>query len=333
MNLIRKSEEYCQFCLDPPFTSNETWYFNKIISLGIYKTYENEPYNRIPLNILTKIVLMTKGDVKKQKPKLGNYIADGLFQIVKQHPFLLNEKTILLIPPKYNRAEENQCIYFLIPFIKILKKNGYGINNISDKILRVKDVGKSRKKDREKRFTDIKNAHKLSNIDLKNQKILILDDVVTSCSTIWDISRELKEKNASEINILSIGRTLMSGSDILGDNISHDLEFNELITYFSNLDNILEPKKIDDVRLNDININDFLIECSLKNYDLRIDFENMTLKHNCRDFEIKRMMNKSFCKHITKLFYEIRREYGERFSREKLYYIYANLLNWKFDTN
>lgn len=57
MNPIGSDETCCDSCLNQPNNVKE-WYFNRIISLGIYKTYESENYNNLPLNIISKLILL-----------------------------------------------------------------------------------------------------------------------------------------------------------------------------------------------------------------------------------------------------------------------------------
>jgi hypothetical protein len=333
MNKLDKSEGYCTFCLEKPHPSESDWFFNRNISLGIYQTYPNENYNNIPLNIISKMILTLKGNVKKPKKNTGIILSKGLFNMIGKFPFLLSDKTFLVIPPKYKNVEDNQCIHFLKPFMKILDENGYIYENISDKLKRIKDVGNSRGKNRKQRFLDIRGVHQLEEMDLMGKNVLILDDILTTASTIWDISKELKEKNAGEINVLTLGRTLIGNGNNMEDDVPKDMSFDELLMYFSNLDIILDPKKIKNVGLEDIYIDDLSIKCKCKSYKIEIDFENKVLYHNCRDFTQRRCRNKGFCKHITKLFLELKLKQGEKFVEEKLFSIYKYLLKWDFVNN
>lgn len=287
----------------------------------------------ISLLIFYQECLILKGNIKKQKKRIGQILADGLYYMIKRYPFLLQDESYLIIPPKNDSSEENQCLYFLNPLIKTLNKEGYNIKDLSSSINRISNIGKNRGKPMDIRFKDIKDVHKLDDVDLDGKNVLILDDVVTSKSTIWDISRELKEKNAGEINVLSIGRALLSEKSIMEDDVYDDLKFNELITYFSNLESILEPKKINSLNVEKCKFENNKFECKIKDYDIHIDFENLILKHNCKDFYRRKYLNKSFCKHITKFFIDIKNKKGEEFAQQKLYSIYKFLIHWNFDYN
>ena len=69
MNPIGENIVLCKFCIEFPHPSISKWYFNRIISLGMYKTYQNENYNNIPFNIISRMILSLKGNVKKKKKK------------------------------------------------------------------------------------------------------------------------------------------------------------------------------------------------------------------------------------------------------------------------
>ena len=63
MNKLDRSGNFCTFCQQKPHPSERDWFFNRNISLGIYQTYPNEGYNKIPLNIITRMILILKGNV------------------------------------------------------------------------------------------------------------------------------------------------------------------------------------------------------------------------------------------------------------------------------
>lgn len=238
----------------------------------------------------------------------------------------------MVIPPKNNPSEENQCDYFLKPLIKRLKNVNIPIKDLSNNLIRKRDIGKMRDKpSAEKRFNDVKNVHEFKSQNLNEAKILILDDIITSKSTIWDISRALKEKNAGEINVLSVGRTYFSSGDVDLKYFPPDLNFEELMTFFSNLNNFLDPKNIDNVKIKGYSFDQNEVRCYLDKYEIIIDFDNMVLKHKCIDFERRRYKNKSFCKHLSKFFLKIKEEKGEIMATQLLNNIYTNLLDWEFN--
>ena len=330
MNPVNEGVLICDQCAKAP-PGFESWFFNRIISLGNYITLQNDPYNKIPVNVISRMILTIKGSVKKPKNRVGNLIADGLFQMLKKYPFLIENTSFMVVPPKNNRSEENQCDYFLKPLIKRLKDDNIPIKDLSNNLIRKRDIGKMRdKQSAKKRFNDIKNVHEFKLQNLNGAKILILDDIITSKSTIWDISRALKEKNAGEINVLSVGRTYFGSGEVDLKYFLSDLNFDELMTFFSNLNNFLDPKNIDNVKIKQYSCDQNRVRCDLDKYEILINFDNRVLKHKCVDFERRRYKNKSFCKHLSKVFLKIKEEKGEIMATQLLNKIYANLLDWEF---
>ena len=328
MNKVEEDILVCPQCEKPPPIGKE-WYFNRIISLGHYKTYPNESYNNIPKNILSRMILVMKGNVKKEKLKVGKLLADGLVKVAKKYEFLIDNLKYIIIPPKYDIQEKNQCEFILKPFIEIAKKEGLNLVDLSKKVIRIKDIGKIRDiQNREAKFKAMYGTHEIKVEDLNGEKILVLDDISTAKSTIWDLSRALKKKNAGEINLLTVGRTLFNDES----DFSTDLSYDELQIYF-NLDFILNTNKINDVVIDSYEISDdkSYIKCECRNYKIHIDFKNSIIFHNCRDFEVKKYRNKSFCKHLTQLFIQLRNDKGEPYVRSILSSIYSNLFNWDFE--
>jgi len=112
MNKVEEDILVCPQCEKPPPIGKE-WYFNRIISLGHYKTYPNESYNNIPKNILSRMILVMKGNVKKEKLKVGKLLADGLVKVAKKYEFLIDNLKYIIIPPKYDIQEKNQSCGFI----------------------------------------------------------------------------------------------------------------------------------------------------------------------------------------------------------------------------
>ena len=59
-----------------------------------------------------------------------------------------------------------------LSLLKILKKRGFDIKNITDKAERIRDVGKNKNKPLEQRFTDIQGVHKINIDNLNGEKVL-----------------------------------------------------------------------------------------------------------------------------------------------------------------
>lgn len=236
---VSEGENLCSFCFSPDF---EDFYFNEIKAIGIYHSYE-DLFNKIPVNILSKLILMLKYNrYEKNKRFSGSLLADGLFQIINQYPDLIENDSYLIFPPKYGN-KKNQCDYFINPLMKKFKENEILVEYITEKSERLWEIEDYKKLSRVERFEEIEGIHSITLDDLEGKKILIIDDVLTTYAIVWDLSRALKEKKAGEVNVLVAGRSRTFNKW----DVPKDLNFNELLIYFSNLDIIRYPNKINEV--------------------------------------------------------------------------------------
>ena len=334
MNDVDTGELLCEICKSPPSIVND-WYFNEVRCLGKYHYFKNNDY-KIPINNLSILISIVKSKKQTINPQqyAGKLLADGLFQIFKKFPDIFDNSLYLAFSPNFHKPEKNQCEYIVAPLIKRFKKEGFNITNISKKIERVKDVGKNKGKGLDKRFNDIKGVHKVSGIDLKGAKVIIIDDVYTTGSTSWDLSRALKEQNAGEINVLVAGRHIFY-DEWFEEEYNN---FDDLILYFSNLDIDRTKKSIDKVKIKELKefilSKDTQIEACIKgsssDYKLLIDFTHKKIKHGCYDFRQNKKNSKRFCKHITKVFIAIKDEKGDQVAESLLKRISNKLDEWEF---
>ena len=335
MNNIEGGKTFCGICEFPPAVVND-WYFNNVKCLGKYNYFGINNF-KIPINILSILISLVKSKKKTIKPQqyAGKLLADGLFQFFNKFSDVFDSSLYLAFSPNSNKLEKNQCEYIVNPLLKRFKKEGINITDISNRIVRVKDVGKNKDKGRDKRFNDIKGVHKVKGPDLNGAKILIIDDVYTTGSTSWDLSRALKEQNAGEINVLAAGRHIFYNEWIEKEYCN----FDELILYFSNLDIDRTKKRIYKVKIKELKeftlSKDTQIVACIKgssgDYKLIIDFTNKKIKHDCYDFNQNKKSSKRFCKHITKVFITIRDDKGDQIADSLLKRIYNNLDEWEFN--
>ena len=328
MNPYSEDQSLCYTCANPPF-DEDGWYFNEVKALGIYHNYEK----KIPINNLTEVVNILKfRRQKKFKKYAGELIADGLFQLTYTYPKLIEDTTYITIIPKFNITEVNQCDFILAPLIKKFETLGLKIQDISNKVVRLMDIGEHKHKKFYERYDMIKNVHRVDIPNLEKKKVLILDDIFTTGSTVWDLARALKEKNAGEINILVAGRHY----PYVNWPVFKELNIDDLLLYFSYLDLHRNRKKIDKVVIKNLSIDEnsqvySLIEGTTRDYQLIIDFENKILRHDCTDFLTDKKWSKRFCKHITKVFIKIKAQEGDKLAESLLNQIYNTLDKWLFE--
>ena len=338
MNQVEKGQDLCAICSSPPDIVKE-WYFNEVKALSIYHAYEIGNY-KIPINILSELISLLKFKKGERfKKYAGKLFADGMSHIFMQKVDLFENTAYITIPPKYNREEKNQCIYLVNPFLKKLKKLGFILQSIIENTIKLKDTGKNKGKTLEERFNDIQGVHQIEVENLHEKDVLIIDDVFTVGSTVWDLSRALKEVNAGVINILVAGRHMLFNEWPIPELMwSKELSFEDLIMYFSRLDMDREIRKIKNVKLKTLDrVNSetiaSIITGSGQDYNLLIDLKNKIVKHDCPNYINKRAKNKKFCKHITKAFLDIEEEFGEQYTTKILKLIYLHLDKWEFESD
>ncbi len=62
---------------------------------------------------------------------------------------------------------------------------------------------------RKQRFENVKNVFKVTN-DLKNKKILLIDDIYTTGATVNECARVLKKAGASEVVVYTVARATIN---------------------------------------------------------------------------------------------------------------------------
>ena len=142
----------------------------------------------------------------KFKKNIGIYLGELYGKILKVN--LINVKFDYIIPmPLYknkkNERSYNQCEYICI-----------GLNEYLDSIIdttsivRCKNTKSLTHENYEERKKEIKNAFKIIDFEhFENKNILIVDDVITSGSTMIEICKEILNTVKCNIYVCSIART------------------------------------------------------------------------------------------------------------------------------
>ncbi|MEM7816814.1 MAG: ComF family protein [Candidatus Aenigmatarchaeota archaeon] len=175
----------CKNCL------GKTSFYERVVSITSYK----EP-------IITLIHLL--------KYRHYDYISNFLSSLISKH--LLNLgldfssydliTSVPLHPIKYKEREYNQSTLlakaleekFRIPFAE---------NIIYEKKLKVSQT----KLKKDERKENVRDAF-LTKIDLKEKNIILVDDILTTGSTISECAKALKEKGANHIFVITLSKTL-----------------------------------------------------------------------------------------------------------------------------
>lgn len=147
-----------------------------------------------------ELILSYKGvGIKKIAVIIGELIREQLFHVVYE------EGVDIIIPVPINRRRKNDRGFNQVE--EVLSYLNYSYLNIK----RVKNTKKMSKiLNEDSRNKNIKSSFKVEE-DLNNKTILILDDIVTTGSTIKEITKEIRKKNKPKkiiIFSLSISSTL-----------------------------------------------------------------------------------------------------------------------------
>ena len=81
------------------------------------------------------------------------------------------------------------------------------VNLLNNCLIKTKNIVEQSKLNKEKRFENIKGVYKLKNKNvIENKKVLLIDDIYTTGSTVNECSKILRQGNPSEIGILVLAK-------------------------------------------------------------------------------------------------------------------------------
>lgn len=196
----------CRVCLEPNLKPNEQVCFRckdgrsfeRLLSLGIYVTYPSyqELFGRHRFHYIGHQIRYMKpyksGRIRlcsiQEKERIGEITARLLAWLIREKGVDLTEyKTIIPVPSYY---EENQVNYFGVPLSSLLNIN-YEPNSLI-------------------RTSPMKKTYKVSTspAGLKNQSVILLDDVYKRGETKDKCSNLLKTLGVTKILVVVLGRTV-----------------------------------------------------------------------------------------------------------------------------
>jgi len=189
----------CKFC-SKPLTYNKT---------SICKDCKNKKYPYDRLISITSYKEPLVSLLYLFKYKNYDYIGEFLSSIIIEHllkiGFNLGDYDLIipvpLHPKKLKEREYNQTLIlarFISNYFKIALKD--------DIIYKIKDTVSQTKLEKTKRIENIKDTFLIKDKDMENKKIIIIDDVFTTGATLYECSKLLREKNPSNITLLTLCR-------------------------------------------------------------------------------------------------------------------------------
>jgi competence protein ComFC len=133
----------------------------------------------------------------------GNILADFLYELIKENN--IEADGIFFIPCSKSAVKKrgfNQC-----EVIARILGDKLDIPVYKD-ILKAKKTKEQKTLTKEERYENIIGAFKVkTDKNIKNRKIILIDDVITTGATLLECEKILKENGAKEINILTVAKS------------------------------------------------------------------------------------------------------------------------------
>jgi len=195
-------EPYCKICAHPEVSTEEctedhpTDGFDRAYTMGIYY-----PLHSGKSNLITKHILKLKRDPDYASP-LGIAMA---ITIMKIYPILLESDIMVPVPStveelktkRFNHSSELSKVLtaqLKIPTIDVMQKT------------EKKSLQGLKLLERREAVKGLYLIPEYAKEQIKGKKVLLVDDVMTTCSTSSECARQLKLAGAKSVNVIVAGR-------------------------------------------------------------------------------------------------------------------------------
>ena len=133
----------------------------------------------------------------------GSILVEFLLDLIQSNNISIDG--IVFIPSSKKALKQrgfNQCEYLANELSKKLKVNLY------KDVIKVKNTKEQKLLSKEERFKNISGAFDLiDNSNIKNKKLLLIDDVVTTGATVHECEKMLEKNGAKSIKILTVAKS------------------------------------------------------------------------------------------------------------------------------
>lgn len=187
-NCIICGEEFlgiCPLCTEKIKRVKET---DGILAYGYYS------------GVLKQLILEFK---YKKNFVAGMILVEFLFDLIKDSNVSIDG--IVFIPSSKKTLKQrgfNQCEYLANELSKKIKVDLY------KDIIKVKNTKEQKLLSKEDRFKNISGAFDLKDKNnIKNKRLLLIDDVVTTGATVYECEKILKKNGAESIKILTVAKS------------------------------------------------------------------------------------------------------------------------------
>lgn len=204
---LRKGEEYklCYHC----YNKEHTLYFGIIRAPGIYRSDEKDG------NHLSKAIRRFKysSTQETERKRIAEEFADILCQYVSDESEIIRSIDYLT-PIPMTRKKENEEGFNHAKMIADFFSRKIDIPVEYDNLIKIKETEQQTNLNQEERRENVKDAFSIKYPDrFKGKKILLIDDVATTCSTINECAKMLKGVGVLEVNGLVLARATSPAGD------------------------------------------------------------------------------------------------------------------------
>lgn len=172
------------------FYNENKYYWEKLLYCFDYK------------GIIRKYIIKYKF---KGNPYISNFFASQILNNKKYSEIFRLYDIIISVPMDKNKKHKRG--YNQTELITKIISKKTGILEKSNVLFKPKQIRTQSTLNKENRKNNIKNAYFVNNkINIKNKKVILLDDIYTTGATVNEISKKLKEAGAKEILVLVIAK-------------------------------------------------------------------------------------------------------------------------------
>lgn len=166
-------------------------FFERALAYGVYQ------------DVLIKIIHEFKFN---NKPYIGKHLSYKLAKLIENEDDFRNADLIISVPLHRNKERKrgyNQSYLLAKELSKIMK-----IKLLKDVLYKVKDTESQSLKSMKERRKNIRGSFLIKNEGkIKEKSVILVDDVLTTGSTVNECSRILRHAGAKKVYVLTVART------------------------------------------------------------------------------------------------------------------------------
>jgi competence protein ComFC len=190
--------EYCYYCHE----NKDNLFFGMIRAPGIYK-----PSKRNGNYISKKIKhFKYKPLSNDERQKIAEEFANILYQYVSDEPEIIDNINCL-VPIPITESKENDRGFNQAEMIAEKFSEKIGIKVEEKNLEKIRETESQTTLNRESRYENVRDAFHVKNPEIfKEKRVLLIDDIATTCATINECAKMLKNSGAQKVNALVLAR-------------------------------------------------------------------------------------------------------------------------------